>query len=67
MTDLNKKLESILYLISCIIEEDNNRNYGDRDVSIHKLKNHWEEFIEAHPDSDDPHLLALRNQIQILS
>ena len=67
MTDLNKKLESILYLISCIIEEDNNLNYGDRDVSIHKLKNHCKEFIETLPNNDDSHLLALRNQIQILS
>lgn len=66
MTDLNKKLEDILYLTSCIIEEDNNRNYGDRDISIHKLKNHWEEFIEAHSNNDDPHLLALKKKIQIL-
>ena len=38
MTDLNKKLESILYLISCIIEKDNNRNCEDRAVSIHVRK-----------------------------
>lgn len=65
MTPLELKLKDILYLVSSVIEDDNNRNYGDRDVGINKLKNHWEDFIELHPNSEDPYLLSLRDKIKI--
>lgn len=66
MSTLQTKLNSILYLVSCVIEEDNNRNYGDRDVYIHKLKNNWEDFIELHSTSADPAELGIKNKIKIL-
>ena len=58
MNDLNKQLKDILYITSCIIDEDNNRNYGDRDTYITKLKNHWEYFIEMDDNSNDSILLT---------
>ena len=63
---LNKSLKDILGLASSIIEEDNNRNYGDRDVNIHKLKNEWNHFIETHPSEEDPYSLILKNSIKVL-
>lgn len=66
MSTLETELNSILYLVSCVIEEDNNRNYGDRDIYIHKLKNIWEDFIELHPTSDDPAILGIKNKIKVL-
>lgn len=65
-TKLEESLKSILYLVDCIIQEDNDRNYGDRDIALHKLKNEWENFIELHPNSDDPCLLSIANKIKIL-
>ena len=62
---LSKTLEDIFYMISSVIEDDNNRNYGDRDVGLHKLKNYWEDFIELHPTSDCPYLSMRKGGIKV--
>lgn len=67
MNDLNKQLKDILYITSCIIDEDNNRNYGNRDIYITKLKNHWGYFIEMDNNSNDPILLAQKGLITVNS
>lgn len=50
----NDKIISILSLVSNLIEEDNNRNYGDRDITLHKLHTEWNEFIDNHPSELTP-------------
>lgn len=63
---LSKTLEDILYMVSSVIEDDNNRNYGDRDIGLHKLKNSWEDFIELHPTSECPCLSIRKGEIQVV-
>lgn len=47
-------LEKLLYCIEGYISDHNQRNYGDADGWLRHVRNEWEEFIEAHPDSLDP-------------
>lgn len=56
MKNPEHKIENILYIVDSIIHCDNDRNYGDRDIYIHKLKNAWESFIEENKDNDCPYL-----------
>ena len=49
-----KDLEELLYCIAGYIHDYNDRNYGDADQWLRHVRNKWEDFIEHHPDSDDP-------------
>ena len=55
MSNQNEALKNILYLTSCVLEEDSNRNYGIRDSFLFKLHNSWEEFINNSPLGLDPY------------
>ena len=62
---MNKELENILYCVDSLLSDHNDRNYGDRDKWIDHLSNHWEEFINKHPESEDPLSLVRKNCINI--
>ena len=47
-------LESLLYCVDGYINDYNNRNYGDAEGWLRHIRNKWEDFIEHHPNSDDP-------------
>ena len=49
-----KDLEELLYCIDGYIHDYNDRNYGDADQWLRHVRNRWENFIENHPNSDDP-------------
>ena len=49
-----KDLEELLYCIDGYISDYNDRNYGDADQWLRHVRNKWEDFIESHPDNDDP-------------
>lgn len=66
MTPLESKLKDILYMLDSVRHDHNERNYGDRDRSLHILLNKWEEFIELHPDSEDPCTLSIKGSIKII-
>lgn len=55
MSNQDEALKNILYLTSCVLEEDSNRNYGNRDSFLFKLHNSWEEFINNSPLGLDPY------------
>lgn len=47
--------EKITYSLDGYIADHNNRNFGDADGWLRHVRNGWEEFIEAHPDSLNLH------------
>ena len=49
-----KDLEELLYCIDGYISDYNDRNYGDADQWLRHVRNKWEDFIESHPNNDDP-------------
>ena len=49
-----KDLEGLLYCIDGYISDYNDRNYGDADQWLRHVRNKWEDFIESHPNNDDP-------------
>lgn len=67
MKTLNENLKDILYLVSNILEENNNRNYGHRDQYLHKLHNSWNDFIDFHPNSLDPLELIQKDLIKVIN
>lgn len=47
--------EKITYSLDGYIADHNNRNFGDADLWLRHVRNRWEQFIEAHPDSHNFH------------
>lgn len=45
-----KDIENILRIVEDVIQHDMDRNYGDRDISIHKLIREWNAFMDNELD-----------------
>ncbi|OOS36492.1 hypothetical protein BTG57_10265 [Acinetobacter baumannii] len=45
--------------------DHNNRNFGDADGWLRHVRNGWEEFIEAHPDSLNLHEYLQHQQAKV--
>lgn len=43
----NEDIEKILDIVGDILQHDHDRNYGDRDVMLHKLHIEWEKFTDT--------------------
>ncbi|WP_228265347.1 hypothetical protein [Acinetobacter baumannii] len=57
--------EKITYSLDGYIADHNNRNFGDADGWLRHVRNGWEEFIEAHPDSLNLHEYLQRQQAKV--
>lgn len=59
-----KKIEELLLLVDAMLHDHRDRNYGDRDVYIHKINNAWEDFIEEDENSDCPYLYKRKENME---
>ncbi|EME0343564.1 hypothetical protein VXI85_002915 [Acinetobacter baumannii] len=57
--------EKITYSLDGYIADHNNRNFGDADGWLRHVRNGWEEFIEAHPDSLNLHEYLQHHQAKV--
>ncbi|WP_155519654.1 hypothetical protein [Acinetobacter pittii] len=57
--------EKITYSLDGYIADHNNRNFGDADGWLRHVRNGWEEFIEAHPDSLNLHEYLQHQQAKV--
>lgn len=57
--------EKITYLLDGYIADHNNRNFGDADLWLRHVRNRWEQFIEAHPDSYNFHEYLQHQQAKV--
>ncbi|WP_227555910.1 hypothetical protein [Acinetobacter baumannii] len=57
--------EKITYSLDGYITDHNNRNFGDADGWLRHVRNGWEEFIEAHPDSLNLHEYLQHQQAKV--
>lgn len=57
--------EKITYSLDGYITDHNNRNFGDADGWLRHVRNGWEEFIEAHPDSLNLHEYLQHHQAKV--
>ncbi|WP_284108297.1 hypothetical protein [Acinetobacter pittii] len=57
--------EKITYSLDGYIADHNNRNFGDADGWLRHVRNGWEEFIEAHPDSLNLHEYLQHQQARV--
>ncbi|WP_228158103.1 hypothetical protein [Acinetobacter baumannii] len=57
--------EKITYSLDGYIADHNNRNFGDADGWLRHVRNGWEEFIEAHPNSLNLHEYLQHHQAKV--
>ncbi|MDO7240310.1 hypothetical protein Q5M79_06335 [Acinetobacter baumannii] len=57
--------EKITYSLDGYIADHNNRNFGDADLWLRHVRNRWEQFIEAHPDSYNFHEYLQHQQAKV--
>lgn len=57
--------EKITYSLDGYIADHNDRNFGDADLWLRHVRNRWEQFIEAHPDSHNFHEYLQHQQAKV--
>lgn len=57
--------EKLTYSLDGYIADHNNRNFGDADLWLRHVRNRWEQFIEAHPDSYNFHEYLQHQQAKV--
>lgn len=63
--EVKEVMEDLLYCLDGAISDFNDRNLGDYDKWMHKVRQHWETFIECHPTELNPleFFKELKNEI----
>lgn len=53
--ECKKVLDDVLYCLDGAIAEFNDRNLGDYDKWMTKVRQHWDLFTETHPEDKSPY------------
>ncbi|EQA7786756.1 hypothetical protein ACX818_001350 [Acinetobacter baumannii] len=63
--EVKEVMEDLLYCLDGAIADFNDRNLGDYDKWMQKVRQHWETFIECHPTELNPleFFKELKNEI----